>query len=85
MSKDTRRSSDEIVRILAEILTNEPQSIGKLAELTKEEDELKYSTIERHIKLIALIQEIFADKKVMYEEQEIAGRVYKSAWIIPKK
>ncbi|MBD3190605.1 MAG: hypothetical protein GF308_08170 [Candidatus Heimdallarchaeota archaeon] len=83
MNKETRRSSEEIIPILAKILTTEEQSLGKIAEQTKEFGELKYETIERHIKLIQQVQELFCvqGKKMCYQEQEIGGRVYRSAWL----
>ena len=80
-----RKSSDEIIPIIAQLLTEDEQSLGRLVEQTKSTGEIKYSTLERHLKLIVLIESLFQDMKLCYQEHEIAGRVYKTAWLEPKE
>ncbi|MBD3193300.1 MAG: hypothetical protein GF308_21880 [Candidatus Heimdallarchaeota archaeon] len=85
MTKE-RRSSEDIINILAEVITTEEQPVGRIARKTEEQGNyVKDETIERHIKLIQQVQELFAGKKVHYQEQEIAGRTYKTAWIEEKE
>ncbi len=80
-----RKSALEIVDILYQILkTDEPQSIGKIAERSKSQsDPIGDATAERYLKLISFIQDkISRDGLVIsYKEETIAGRTYKSAWL----
>ncbi|MHA1435640.1 MAG: hypothetical protein ACTSO7_17510 [Candidatus Heimdallarchaeota archaeon] len=84
MNKD-RKSSEEIISSLVESLTSDPQSLSKLMTVTKElGNPLQHETIERYLKLIVLIQDLLADKTVHYQEQQVADRVYKTAWLSSK-
>ena len=85
MSKD-RKSAEEIIPSLIEALTTTPQSLHKLMVATRKQGTpLQHETLERYLKLILLMQELLADKTIHYEEQQIAGRVYKTAWYEEKE
>ncbi|MHA1434752.1 MAG: hypothetical protein ACTSO7_12995 [Candidatus Heimdallarchaeota archaeon] len=84
MSKD-RKSSEEIITALLESLTNDPQSLSKLMTITKElGTPLQHETLERYLKLIIHIQDLLTDKTVHYQEQQVADRIYKTAWLSSK-
>lgn len=76
MGKD-RRGAIDIVRLLAEALSEEEQLLYALSE----ETDLDHGTIERYLKLLVEIQELFKGKTVHYKEQQIGKKTYKSAWI----
>ena len=79
-----RKSALEIIDILYQILSEEPQSIGKIAERSKSQgNPIGDATAERYLKLISFIQDkISCDGLVIsYKEETIAGRTYKSAWL----
>lgn len=80
-----RKSSEEIIPILLQLLTSQEQTLSKLSSKSKELGEyLSHETIERHLKLLLLIQDLLQDKVVHYTEQEIGDRVYKSAKLTKK-
>ncbi|MHA1185482.1 MAG: hypothetical protein ACTSXA_06415 [Candidatus Heimdallarchaeota archaeon] len=84
MTKD-RKSSEEIIASLIESLTTNPQSLHKLMTISKElGTPLQHETIERYLKLMIKIQELLVDKTVHYQEQQVADRVYKTAWFEEK-
>ncbi|MEA2071666.1 MAG: hypothetical protein U9O98_10315 [Asgard group archaeon] len=77
-----RKSSEEIIALLAQILTSEEESLSQLSRRSKElDDYLSHETIERHLKLIVLVQDLFSGQRVHYAEQEIGDRTYKTAWV----
>jgi len=82
MNKRDQKHASEIIPIIASVLNSEKQSISKLSRKTKTlGNSVKDETMERYIKLIMQIQEIFQNKKVCFREVESANRLYKSAWI----
>ncbi len=72
-----RKSGIEIIRLLAESLTNEEQLPYNLSESTG----LDHGTIERYLQLIIETQRLFKNKTVHYKEQKIGKKHYKSGWI----
>ncbi|MHA1185500.1 MAG: hypothetical protein ACTSO7_13710 [Candidatus Heimdallarchaeota archaeon] len=82
LSPKDRKSSSEIITIIAKVLSTEPCSISRLSRKTKEIGKyISDESIERHLKLILQVNELFGSKEVLYKEQTIGGRIYKEAWI----
>ena len=79
MGKD-RKSGIEIIRILAEALTEEEQQLYNLSEITG----LDHGTIERYLKIIQEVQTLFVAKEIHYKEQQIGKKTYKSGWVVQK-
>jgi len=80
MSKE-RKTAQEIIEVLYSILEEDPQSIGKLTEKSKElGTPIGDLSTERYLKLILYIQDqVKSGVVIKYREEEIAGRMYKSA------
>ena len=82
MSKE-RKSAKEIIEVLYSVLEENPLSIGKLTEKSKElGTPIGDLSTERYLKLLMFIQEqVKSGVTISYREEEIAGRTYKSAWL----
>lgn len=82
MNKE-RKSAKEIIEVLYSILDITPQSIGKITEKSKElGTPIGDLSTERYLKLIIFIQtQIKSGVSISYREEDIAGRIYKSAWL----
>ncbi|MHA1156167.1 MAG: hypothetical protein ACTSQK_08675 [Candidatus Heimdallarchaeota archaeon] len=79
-----RKSSEEIIPIIAEILTTDQLSINALSKRSDDKGTMiRDDTFERHIKLIIQIQELFKTKQVCYKEEKFGQRTYKVAWVEP--
>jgi hypothetical protein len=64
----TKRTSEDILKILAQVITSEKKSVHALVEDTKELGETVWSeAIVNHVELIQLVQELFPEKVVMEE------------------
>ena len=72
-----RKSGIDIIRLLAESLTEEEQLLYNLSESTG----LDHGTIERYLQFIMETQKLFKNKTVHYKEQKIGKKHYKSGWI----
>ena len=82
MTKTTRKGYEEILPLLANVLTEEPKSVNRICqEASEETDVLKHSTVERYLDIIVTIQELFQDKQIHFKKQSVGGRTYKEAWI----
>jgi len=79
MSKE-RKSSLEIIRLIASHLTDEEQVLYNLSEVTG----LDHTTLERYLKLISECQVLFTGKTVHYKEQKIGKKTYKTTWVTEK-
>ncbi len=75
-----RKSGLDIVRLIADFLTEEEQMLYALSE----QSGLDHGTLERYLKLICEVQNLFADKHVQYKEHKMGKKTYKSSWYTKK-
>ncbi|MHA1401879.1 MAG: hypothetical protein ACTSQE_16130 [Candidatus Heimdallarchaeaceae archaeon] len=82
---DKRKTAEEIIPEMIKHLTDQPQSLNQLMQATKEQEEfISHESLEKYLKLIIQIQTLLQDKTIHYQEQTIAGRTYKTAWLSKK-
>ncbi|MHA1125013.1 MAG: hypothetical protein ACTSO7_10525 [Candidatus Heimdallarchaeota archaeon] len=81
----TRKTVEEIIPELLKHLTDQPQSLNQLMQATKKKGEfISHESLEKYLKLLHQIQVLLQDKTIHYQEQTIAGRTYKTAWMSKK-
>jgi len=81
-----KRTSKEILEILAQVITPERKTIHALVSDTKAlGDPIWSEAIQNHIDLIILVQELFADKKIVLEEYDAGKNVVRVVYSEAKK
>ncbi len=80
--KNKHRSSEEIIELIAKVLSNEPKTLHKLSrEASTNSALLKDKTIERYLYIIVKVQKLFKGKEVHFQKQKFDENYYKVAWI----
>ena len=80
--KKSKRSAEEILEIVADILSERPTTIFNLSKKASTPEKiLTHSTIERYLGVICKVQELFNGKKIKFEKQKFGDKHYKVAWI----
>lgn len=84
--KSKHRSSEEIIELIAEVLSNDPKTLYKLSsEASTNNTLLKSKTIERYLSIIVKVQKLFKGKEVHFQNQKFDENYYKVAWLEDSK